>query len=267
MDEATAKQYGQLRIAPALDHLALFRRLTISAVLNYLYGLRFRLNIFHLYQHFFPQEYARSETDPHPFPNNNCHSPREIEFFELVISRLFPILDPEVLDDEIRFDGIPIEVCGLTCDDADQLDVYLRVVAAATGALGLDWNNVAGEWPVRLPAPLARQPGKALNMEKFEQLCRKRGGVWAYLPVVVRIICNETGNDFLDLTHETQIEWPPWTQENIEFLHSEWMKADEMLSQEQEVMRWLKESPRRMATVITLMNRATVDVENGLTQA
>ena len=260
MDVELIKPYAQLRLAPALNHLCLFRRLTISSALNYLSGLRFRLNIFHVYQHFFPQEYARSQASPHPLPDSSSHSPREIEFFELVVSRLFPILDPGVLDDEVHFDGIPIEVCGITYDDADHLDVCYRVVGAAVGALGLDWDDVPGEWPVHLPEPLARRPDKSLDLDKCEALCRKRGGTWAHVPVVARIVCNETGNDFLDLTCETPLEWPPWTRENVEYLRREWARADRMLSQAEKVTEWLKEAPRRMVTVITLINQATVDV-------
>ncbi len=261
MEAAIVRQYARLRIAPALDHLSLFRRLTISGVLDYLSGLRFRFNILHLYQHFFPEQYACSEASPHPPPHGSSHSPREIEFFELVLSHLFPILDPGVLDDEVRFDGIPIEVCGITYDDADQLDVCCRIVGAAVGALGLDWEDVIGEWPVGLPEPLARRPDQALDLEKFETLCRKRGGLWTHVPVTTRIVCNETGNDFLDVTYETSFEWPPWTRENVEYLRQEWARADRMLSRAQEVMEWIKEKPRRMATVITLMNKATLVAE------
>jgi len=259
MGALMVKHYAPLRIAQALAYLALFRRLTVSGALDYLSGLRFRFNLFHLYQHFFPEEYARSEASPYPPPNSRGHSPREIEFFELVLSRLFPILDAGVLDDEDRFDGIPIEVCGITYDDADQLEVCCRVIGAAIGALGLDWDDVTGEWPVDLPRPLARKPDKALDLDKFEALCRKRGGLWAHVPAIARMVCLETGNDFLDLTYETPLEWPPWTLENVEYLRQEWTGADRMLSQVQEIMEWLKERPGRMATVITLMNRATVD--------
>lgn len=261
MEIDIVRHYAHLRIDSAVDHLSLFRHLTISGVLDFLSGLRFRFNIFHLYQHFFPEQYARSEASPHPTPNSGSHSPREIEFFELVLSHLFPILDPGVLDDEARFDGIPIEVCGITYDDADQLDVCCRVVGAAVGALGLDWEDVTGEWPVALPEPLARQRGKVLDLEKFEGLCRKRRRLWAHVPVMMRIACNETGNDFLDVTYETSFEWPPWTLENVEYLRQEWARADQMLSQAEKVREWLKEHPRRMATVITLMNRATVDAQ------
>jgi len=260
MEASYVRQYARLRIASALDHLSLFRRLTVSGALDYLSGLRFRFNIFHLYQQFFPEEYARSEASPYPPPNSSGHSPREIEFFELVLSRLFPILDPGVLEDDIRFDGIPIEVCGITYDDADHLDVCYRIVGAALGALGLAWDDVTGEWPVALPEPLARQPGKVLDLEKFEALCGKRRGLWAHVPVMTRIACNETGNDFLDVTYETPFEWPPWTRGNVEYLRQEWARADQLLSQAEKVTEWLKEVPRRMASVITLMNKATVDV-------
>jgi hypothetical protein len=262
MEAGYVRQYARLRIASALDHLSRFRRLTISGALDYLSGLRFRFNIFHLYQHFFPEEYAHSEASSYPPPNSSGHSPRESEFFELVLSHLFPILDPGVLeDDEVRFDGIPIEVCGITYDDADHLDVCYRIVGAALGALGLDWDDVTGEWPVQLPEPLARRSGMMLDLERLEALCRKRGGMWTHVPIVARIACNETGNDFLDVTYETPLEWPPWTRENVEYLRQEWASADQMLSQAEKVTEWLKQAPRRMASVITLMNRATVDHE------
>jgi hypothetical protein len=63
------------------------------------------------------------------------------------------------------------------------------------------------------------------------------------------------------VTYETPLEWPPWTRENVEYLRQEWARADQMLSLAEKVTEWLKQAPRRMATVITLMNRATVKAE------
>jgi len=90
--------------------------LQIAEAVNYLSCLRRSKQLLCVYLHFFPEEYAKSIATT-TIELGKSYSDRELEFVQLVNSRLFPIFEQSWYEEEAEdengfFDYIPIQLDG-----------------------------------------------------------------------------------------------------------------------------------------------------------
>jgi hypothetical protein len=217
------------------------------------------VRILSLYQRCFPRQYVRSSS-PLLIAGDDRYTEREFEFFRLVNQHLFPLPD-DVMDDwpdNERSEFIPLMPMGI--DWIENLDEWsLPVQVFATLVMGADASDdILDAIGPDTPRPLGLDDDHILNWKRFASLCRRAGGLMAWMPTAVEVVGHDTGNLWLDITFETLDACPMylWTLEGVRELAAEWRKAKRMLDKTQAVLDWLEQNPRPLAQVIEFWNRA-----------
>jgi len=248
-----------LSVDEALAGLSRRRMVSVGQACRCLSDTLDSVRILSLYKQCFPRQYARSSS-PLLIAGDDRYTEREYEFFRLVNQHLLPLPD-EVMDDwpdNQRDEYIPLTPMGI--DWTENLDEWsFPVQVLATLAMGADaGDEMLDAIGPGTPVPVGLGGDHVLNWKRFASLCRRAGGLMAWVPAALEVVGHDTGILWLDLTFETLDACPMylWTQEGMRELANEWRKAKKMLDKTQAVLDWLDLNPRPLAQVIEFWNRA-----------
>ena len=210
--------------------------------------LTYRLSA--LYQQFFPTEFANSSSSRYPteLESDDSHSPREIEFLQLVGTYLFPLPEYqlEYIDPE-KWYQIPLVSMGvdwLAYEDIENLRPGWQILLPLSNE-GNSFIEYVGnaEWyesMFGIPLQDITHPD-AINQELLRKQCNHAAKPLNYLSLALQLLNYESGNVWLDTCSNWEIEESlPWTTENINYLKVEWQGAKVMLEQTYSLIDWLE---------------------------
>jgi hypothetical protein len=248
-----------ISVDEALDGLSRRRMVSVGQACRCLSDALDSVRILSLYKQCCPCQYARSMS-PMLIAGDERYTEREYEFFRLVNQHLFPLPD-DVMDDwpdNQRDEYIPLTPMGI--DWTENLDEWsLPVQVLATLAMGADaCDEMLDAIRPGTPSPIGLGNGYVLNWKRFASLCRRAGGLMAWVPAALEVVGHDTGNLWLDITYETLDAGPMylWTLDGVNGLAAEWRKAKRLLDKTQAVLDWLEPNARPLAQVIEFWNRA-----------
>lgn len=266
-----------LRLKSPLDYLKRFKlqmsffdsAACLNTILNSVHFLK-------LYQHYFPVEFAASNTSLFPVSGSHdtsegawVYSPREVEFFYLVNERLFPLdLDTMFeydLDEGIRSDMIHLEYSGhgFAVEDNDYTDYGLgwQLVASIFSyfASSLETPDTpAGRAYERLLAKLDHS--RPVDSDVLKELCWAEGAApeLTYLPLARDVLNHNTDNCFIDPDYTYPVEDAMWSEgeEIIDFLTEAHKKAHRIWDDCEILMEWIEKSPKNYRKVIEVCKKA-----------
>jgi hypothetical protein len=207
--------------------------------------------ILHLYRRYFPQQFAHSIASTRiPIQHHEPgYSERELEFFNLVDQRLFPL--PEMLFDMERLPSIPIYPQGVDWEDErDNMRLSLRA------AMALVSDDDTMLWEAWLPAHLRPEPGER-DWDQLAELCRHARGLTVRFPLLLELVALDTGNMWLDTNWECAWEEYPWEETAMEYLRKEWRKAQHIFAQLNPLLDQMDKHPRYwLKRLVMLWNNA-----------
>ncbi len=215
-------------------------------------------NIYTLYEHYFPEEFARSTKSIVP-ELDEAYSDREREFFSLVENHLFSL--PWFLDDTTHRDermySLPLVPLGREWWN-DGLEGW------ELGWLLLLWliGEGAGEVEIRkrfpevaealFPLPVKRG---TLAFRALEQGCRRVKTPLASLPEALNILYHDTGSWFLDIYSETSDATIDLNQQGMDRAIVHMRRATKIMRRADCFITWVDEDPiPRFKEVLTLWN-------------
>jgi len=250
-----------ITVSEALDRLRAFHPFSVQRAINYLSDQSECIQVLRWYQHYFPQDYANSKAAV----GTVGYCAREMEFFELLNERLFPI-DRWVLEDYsdeegYRYAYIPVEPLGYAPaedDEFNELQLSIQVLILLLRGAGdtAYWDEILPKISPNTPCP---QPAKVqpgvyqLNWDIFSQLCQQAEGLIADVPVTMDVLSHNTGNFWLDIGYDDM--YPiEWSRENIDGLADEYRLAAPLIEKFNRVADELSAHPDGLAQVITLWN-------------
>jgi hypothetical protein len=228
--------------------------------------------IIRLYQHYFPEDYRHSKKSLQC--KSACgHSPREIEFFELVGRRLFPVADLAYDYDDERIDYIPVDTCAL---DPEAMDAWKTPWLIIFGLVqhdfaDVDWDAVMETLPeeAELPGFVTDRTECRLDEKRFFRRAARLDPHLKDIRLVFCMAAFSTGNVFLDTTYEMLgcSEMPDWNRENMDWLIKEWRRGQVLLDRIDAAIEWLEDDPQRLANLIHLYNQCLIRKERQLPPA
>ena len=223
-------------------------------------------HLLNLYRHYFPKQYAKSRASLKVWPSA-AHSPREVEFIQLVGQRLFPVADIgfELADE--RLDYIPVETFALEDEQMDAWKpVWLILYSLVQGPPGtlIDWESLTTAFPgVTLTRPVFVSEEKLTYQVDWTRFFRRVAARYRGHAKGIRLACLYAGyatdNVFLDTTADTlsYSVLPTWTKAEINGLTAEWRQARIMLAQIDAAADWLTDEPEQLDRLIQLWNECT----------
>jgi len=212
-------------------------------------------HLLQLYHRFFPDEFARSTASVAiPYEGGEpLYSEREIEFFRLVDTRLFPLAE---LFDDTRLPFIPI--CPLGVDWDSPHKEHLAIEAA----LGLLTGGK--EFPMAvlpLGLEIIQVDEVEPDWERFKELCAGERNALRDFPLVLAWVSQSTGNVWLDTPPYTSDHYE-WDTVTVDYLAHEWQLARDLITRIQRVSERMEAHPRyylmRLARLWNRMVRAEV---------
>ncbi|HEX2913748.1 MAG TPA: hypothetical protein VH186_23285 [Chloroflexia bacterium] len=274
-------------LSKCLELLKAYRLpLRLPEALAYLSRLQSSASLLALYRHFFPVEFARSHAAT--TPEKGCiYSPREIEFFELVDERFFPLpleyyLDLSAESGDERSERIEVLCLGLDWWELDLADLHpgwqlLLVLMGELELAALFPESPPAYWAAReeLPWPResleeilredntgenARQIYSQGHLAALEKLVAREGegesAVLSALPLALRILMHDTGNLWLDPTPETAVDDAYWCEEDVEYLAAAYAEARRMMEEADRLLDWLTESTEHLSKGVELWKKS-----------
>ncbi len=239
-----------LSAADVLEHLKCIRFLSSEEAIRRLATMAVTGRILWLYRKCFPREYSRSTAStaiPVSRDGESGYSAKEQEFMQLVDRHLFPL--PDFFFEDARFDGVPIYPQGADWEEESE-NIRLPIRAA----MMLFMEDSSPDWQEWLPPGLRPRLG-ALNWHRFEQRCRKAGGLKRSLPLLVRFVSHNTGNLWLDADQDCEIQDFAWKVEDIRYLTKEWRQAQRFMQKLDRLVERMEKHPRYwLALLIRLWN-------------
>lgn len=198
---------------------------TLSDAIWYVASELDRERLYALYRRLFPKEWRKSSASFKKTGFNEYHTEREMEFFELVSRRFFP-LDTWLDWSDFRFDHIPIEPVNmdLCCGEFEweEFRPCLRFAVAAflwrgSGIYDMDWAEILSSFNVELEdlPPISRET------PHYAELSRRRDHpkIKRFLHLI-EFIHHDTGNPFIDTTCCQPFELFEWTLADLMKLKS-----------------------------------------------
>jgi hypothetical protein len=248
-------------IAGALDRLHRHRLpLTFATARDCLEQYRDRANLLTLYQHYFPQEYAASTAGVRP-AKGAVYSTQEIEFFERVNARLFPLPLDVFLDEYegVRSTTLPVMTFGIDwwMDAVADLRPGWQLLLLLTGEVAVTDVEIDPRFlKTYLKRMKPQPPGSRVAWDAFKAACATAGEALSTLPLALEMLAHDTGNIWLDPSDEMPVMDAEWCVPDIDVLAREYQEAQQMLRQADQVLDWLEASPTHFGKVITLWNHA-----------
>lgn len=269
----TKKSLTASSVTEAVSWLERFALINTAAAAEHLREVLEDINLIWLYAEYFPAEYAASKAAFFPSEEDyayyrECngaegkpHSPRELEFFELVNSRLFP-LAYWWQDIEQRLYHIP--TCSEIGDWYEEEPEHYRTSLKLAGALLSEggWETPEGVLKDmgllregRLPQPVAP---KQIDWDALLRACEEQPEPLRHFFHSIEVMDHSTGVVFID--HDCQCGDCyrfEWSKENIDALVEENKRGQEIFAKVHALDAWIEESPTlRVAEVVRLWNRA-----------
>ncbi len=222
----------------------------------------YRLRIYALYYQYFPRQYARSPA-PAILTADNVPTKREAEFFRLVNDHLFPLpgeLWEEAFMEEGVYPYIPLTPMGIDwSENLEDWPLPVQVFASLFmwdgGHGGPDWDELLGKTGPEIPRPTSFARDRVLNWKKFTCLCRRAGGLMAYVPPAMDVVAHDTGNLWLDISYEDAVDHYTWDRQDIDALTVEWQAAQAIMDKADRALEWLERDPRELGRVVSFWNR------------
>lgn len=223
--------------------------------LDYLEQLRESIILLSLYKINFPEDWNHSTSPVLSFNFNSVHSPRELEFFDLVNERLFPICQNGFeLDERLSF--IPFipqnfDWYSISIDEFEPIEQFLICL--------YDSSYLQTSWKQHFEInPSDVLTVEQIDWQKLQSLCQTVPKPLSYLYDVMSIIDHSTGNIWLDATLESSI-YLEWNQDNIDILTQDWQEALKLKTAFWELKQWLQTEIANQLTLINLWNLAQKD--------
>lgn len=263
-----------LAIASPAQYLKRFQlSLDFVSVMSYLNSFLDSAEMLQLYRHYFPVEFANSETELGINPRSRAYeegcgvySPREIEFFGLVHERLFPINIDSIVDESFegeRADVIPLEYWGhgFEIDDPDYTQSSLGWQLVASLFCYRDERfEQSMEYEPYAPVMAKLDADIEIDYRLLKDLCNAEDAPpeLEYLPLAVDVFNHETGNLFIDPDDMYPVYDARWSggRETIDMLAQEHIEAHIILDKCEILMEWIEESPKNFRKVIDVCNQS-----------
>src|SRR5215212_702403 len=184
-------------------------QLTFSAARECLEQYRDRANLLALYQHYFPQEYAASTAGVRP-AKGAVYSAQEIEFFELVNARFFPLPLDVFLDEYegVRSTTLPVMTLGIDwwLDSVADLRPGWQLLLLLVGEVAVTDVEVDPRFLKTYAKRIKpRPPGSQIDWDDFKAACQAAGDPLTALPLALDMLDHDTGNIWLDPSDETPV--------------------------------------------------------------
>jgi ASC-1-like (ASCH) protein len=230
--------YASLTPATAIGELGLWK-VSVELALEELESLRLHYLILHLYQQMFPMEYAASQKSEEYQPGQ--HSSKEIEFFEWVDTRLFPIPYYDAYDEllaEIPIHPIAPDWWEMWVGDLE-LDWVERVLLAFCGCWREFYSTLSSDMQRHISPYLI--PLSEIDAEGVQKVFQQEPPPVCYFPQCLELLGYNTGNAFLDNTSLEYIEGEEWSLSNLERLTQEYEAAQQRMEYLYELNQWLEE--------------------------
>jgi hypothetical protein len=270
-----------MSIAPSSTAEALYSlrqyQFTINPVksLDYLETQLNRYQLLTLYQHFFPSEWATSQTSLYfPIEGNsktvsldNHHSPRELEFITLVYTHLFPMSFWAVESaHEERLQAIPITSMGVDWQIEEGIENLrmgwkLLLPFSKEGRYWLeDVEPEGSEWfdsefeTHQVSYKDIQHPDRIDN-KQLRRLCCEITTPLQFLPLALKLLDHETGNIWLDaspneMNYGLYASSLPWSKSSVNFLHRKWKQASRILDAAYLLIEWLEPDMKAHAKLL-----------------
>jgi hypothetical protein len=235
-----------------------------GAFLKYLESITHLLS---LYQYFFPDEFQQAmEQRVSLFPEpGNSYSPCELQFFDLVDSRFFPLPLDYMWDDpfeERQFAYmIPVEGIGFDFerDEYDDLPFGWQIMLYLLGEVDEEFMRRQSGFEDDELLAIPVQRGEC-DKDLLTLRCEAQGGSLAFLPLALAMLHNETDSVWLNVTVNDPCTDAYWTKEDMENLKKQYLLALEIRHQAEAFCTWLEERPlTRFAQVARLWNACVRD--------
>jgi hypothetical protein len=240
-------------ITDAITHLQALKLPTgVKQSLDYLTQFRESIILISLYQVNFSKEWKNSTSPLFTPSQNSRHSPRELEFFQLIDERLFPIgLGDADLDERLDFIPFWPEDVDFYLRSIDELDEGEQFLICLYEPCYLE-----NSWLIHFGInPNFVAPIEQIDFNKLETLCRQASQPLCYLYDAMSIIDHSTGNVWLDETCESYL-YLEWSQNNIDILAQDWQKALNLRAFYLEIAQWLQNNCNHKILTIELWNLA-----------
>jgi len=238
---------------------------------SFLEHLLTTMDLLHLFQHYFPNEFQAAQEKHLSFlPEDRfSYSQFEAQFFSLVNQHLFPLPLYDMAYNDPWGEGeyasvIPVEPFGMDRyedEGYEELPLGWQLVLYLLRILDEECVRANGIYEdddlfaIELP-----EAGKAMNWSLFDARCRAQGGPIAYLPLVIEMLDNDTGSVWLDATLESPCTDAIWTLECVDALHEQYLLALDIQAKAMSFCDWLEERPvPRLAAVVRLWKSCVRD--------
>lgn len=226
------------------------REPSISWFFNHLHT---RLTLLELYQDYFPCQWDKSDADTRLL-NLETHTPRELEFFDLLDKHRFPceIEDANFQDGHSVYPLVPewSEI------EWEEIDCLVQCYAGLTGYA--DWQSVLDQYKLQdsgidTPAPLEK-----VTVARLKALCLTVESPLKGLHKAFEIIEHSTDNLWFD-SHYMEPETFEWSRASIDRLTEAYNEAKGWLQEFNDLNDWLYTKPERIGSLVALWNAAQFD--------
>jgi hypothetical protein len=233
---------------------------------DYLHYLASIFTLLDLYQHSFPREFARSKKSILP-AKDAAYSERELELFELISERKFPLpyyLQDTVLGRDEREYGFPIGAFGREWwdDDLRYWDPGWRMLLWVMGEVSPEDIESSGDGFPLDPRifELSVKQGERFATEALTLHCRTLSGALAYLAIALKILWHDTGCWFLDINPEQAHDYLDYSQDSMELLSKQGQLYGQYTGQADQLITWIESDPlENLQEVITLWNQFVLE--------
>lgn len=219
-----------------------------------------RTELVKLYKRCFPRDFHESKKSLRS-KSPGAHSPREMEFFDIVRERRFPIDDIWSGEDEDnRMDYISIQTYALDDEAIENWRLAWQVIYGLCQELvdEVDWNAIMDQLPPGSPVPRFVETRAPFGFDsgRFFRRVHRMSPRLKYIRRVFEMATFSTGNVFLDTTYEIlgNSELPDWSKENIDWLTNQWRRAEPILERIESLIDWLEADHQRLAELIRHFN-------------
>lgn len=215
--------------------------------------LQTRLALLELYQDYFPCQWDKSDADTRLL-NLGVHTPRELEFFDLLDQHRFPC---EIENEDFQ-DGYCVYplVPEWSEIEWEEIDCLVQCYAGLTGYA--DWQSVLDQYKLQdsgidTPAPLEK-----VTVARLKTLCLTVESPLKGLNKAFEIIEHSTDNLWFD-SHYMEPETFEWSRASIDRLTEAYKEAKDWLQEFNNLNDWLYTKPERIGSLVALWNAAQFD--------
>lgn len=257
------------RAGSYVDPVALLRpyrvAVTVAEALEYLAGIVGPVRLLGLYEHFFPEEYTASEAAPFP-TGSQLYSDKEVEFFNLLKSRYFPLaywfedLDNDEMEE--REELIPVWPETTNLEDEWLINfrpgwqlLFILSGVMRSGELGGVDDELAEVLERAAAVP-------ELDPALFQHIRRTFEGASGHLrhvPMALRMIDHSTDCVWLDAYTDSAYGptiVQPWCIEGIEWLRDEYEKCEEITADVDGLLAWIEAGHENRLHLVELWESA-----------